>query len=79
MVRSAMSQVPPPPDGSRGPASSGSADPWSIVAYLLSGMLLFGGAGWLVDQWLDTTGFVLVGLLAGTALAVYLIYVRLTA
>jgi F0F1-type ATP synthase assembly protein I len=47
------------------------------VAYLLSGMLLFGGAGWLVDRWLDTTVFVLIGLLAGTALAVYLVYVRL--
>ena len=77
MVPTAMSQDAPPPGAPRGPAPSGPTDPWSIVAYLLSGMLLFGGAGWLVDRWLDTTVFVLIGLLAWTALAVYLVYVRL--
>jgi F0F1-type ATP synthase assembly protein I len=49
---------------------------WDIVAYLLSGMLLWGGAGWLLDWWLDVTFFLPVGLLFGTGLALYLVYVR---
>ncbi len=76
-----MSQPPPEPPGPDrgGRAPGGLGDPWSIVAYLLSGMLTWGGAGWLLDRWLGTSFLVLVGLLLGTALAIYLIYVRLAA
>jgi F0F1-type ATP synthase assembly protein I len=49
---------------------------WDIVAYLLSGMLLWGGAGWLLDHWLGLRVFLPVGLLFGTGLALYLVYVR---
>lgn len=49
---------------------------WDIVAYLLSGMLLWGGAGWLIDRWLGFRLFLPIGLLLGTGLALYLIYVR---
>lgn len=49
---------------------------WDIVAYLLSGMLLWGGAGWLLDRWLGITLFLPIGLLFGTGLALYLVYVR---
>ncbi|MEO8106640.1 MAG: AtpZ/AtpI family protein [Actinomycetes bacterium] len=49
---------------------------WDIVAYLLSGMLLWGGAGWLLDRWLDLQVFLPIGLLFGTGLALYLVYVR---
>ena len=63
-----------PPRGSR---HTGPVDPWTIVSYLLSGMLLWGGVGWLLDRWLETSVFVVLGLLGGTALAVYLVYVRL--
>lgn len=62
-----------PPAGSGRP---GSGDAWGIVAYLLSGTLSWGGAGWLLDRWLGTSVFVPVGLLAGMALAIYLVYVR---
>lgn len=62
-----------------GRAELGAGDPWSIPARLLSGMILGAGSGWLVDQWLGTTFAVLVGLLAGTALAIYVIYLRLAA
>ena len=43
------------------------ADPgaWDIVAYLLSGMLLWGGAGWLLDRWLGLDVFLPIGLLFG--------------
>jgi F0F1-type ATP synthase assembly protein I len=52
-------------------------DPWGIVGYLLAGMLIWGGAGWLADRWFGTEWLVLVGLMFGVALAFYVIYVRL--
>ena len=32
---------------------------WSIVGYLLSGLLIWGGIGWGLDQWLNTKYFLL--------------------
>jgi ATP synthase protein I len=49
---------------------------WSVPAYLLSGMGLYGGLGWLLDRWLGTGWIVLVGVLGGAALALYLIWLR---
>lgn len=47
-----------------------------VIAYLLAGPLLFGGLGFLVDRWLDITLFVVIGLLAGMALSMYVIWNR---
>ena len=55
--------------------SAADAGAWDIVAYLLSGMLLWGGAGWLLDRWLDVRVFLPIGLLFGTGLALYIVYV----
>ncbi len=50
---------------------------WTVVGILLSGMLTWGGIGWLVDQWLNT-GFLLpTGLILGSAAGFYLAYKRL--
>jgi len=49
---------------------------WSILSYLLSGMIVWGGAGWLLDRWLGTSFLVLVGLLVGTAASLYLVWLR---
>ncbi|UER54952.1 AtpZ/AtpI family protein [Kineosporiaceae bacterium SCSIO 59966] len=49
---------------------------WSVPAYLLSGMAGYGFLGWLLDRWLGTSWLVLVGVLVGTALAGYLIWLR---
>ena len=56
--------------------SAADAGAWDIVAYLLSGMLLWGGAGWLLDRWLDVRVFLPIGLLFGTGVALYIVYVR---
>jgi hypothetical protein len=64
----------PPERGSAHPRNSG--DPWSITAYLLSGMLIWGGAGWLLDRSLGTAFLLPGGLPGGAVLALYLIYVR---
>lgn len=51
-------------------------DAWTVLAHLLSGLLVWGGAGALLDRVLGT-GFALpVGLLVGMATALYLVYIR---
>lgn len=47
-----------------------------VIAYLLAGPLLFGGAGMALDHWLDLTFFVVIGLLAGMTLSMYVIWNR---
>lgn len=49
---------------------------WNVPAYLLAGMAGYAFTGWLLDRWLGTSFLVVVGLLAGTALAIYTIWVR---
>ena len=51
-------------------------DAYTVLAYLLSGLLLWGGLGVLLDRWLDTEFFVLIGLLVGGVGSVYLVYIR---
>lgn len=48
----------------------------SVTAYLISGPVVFGGAGWGLDHWLDTGFFIVIGLLAGMALSLYVIWLR---
>lgn len=50
---------------------------WSSVGYLLSGMLFYGGIGWLIDRWTGHSAlFLPIGLIAGIALALVLVFVR---
>ncbi|MBI3687653.1 MAG: AtpZ/AtpI family protein [Actinobacteria bacterium] len=57
-----------PPDG----ASQG----WAVLGTLIAGMAVWGGAGALLDRWLGTRAFLPIGVIAGTAAAVYLIVVK---
>jgi len=50
---------------------------WSIVGYLLSGLLFWGGVGWALDHWLKTHLFLLGGLLLGVSASIYLIWLRI--
>lgn len=51
---------------------------WSIVSYLLSGLLFWGGVGWLVDLWLGKDAvFLPIGLLLGIVAAMYLVVVKI--
>ena len=57
--------TPPPPDSGAGMAA---------VSYLIGGMLVWGGIGWLVDHWLGTKGIAMgIGAVLGAAAGVYLI------
>jgi predicted small integral membrane protein len=51
---------------------------WSIVSYLIGGMLLYGGIGWLVARWTHIEAFIGVGLVVGIALSLALIVWRFT-
>ena len=49
---------------------------WKAVAYLLTGPLIYGGIGYLLDRWLGTNWIVGVGIVGGMALSLYLIWFR---
>ena len=51
-------------------------DPWQAFSYLVSGVLIYGFLGWLVDRWVGTTIFVGVGIVTGAALGLYMTYAR---
>lgn len=46
---------------------------WAVTGTLLSGMAVWGGVGWLIDQWLDTRVFFPVGIILGVAVAIYVV------
>lgn len=53
---------------------------WVAVSHLIAGIALYTGLGWLLGRWLgnETIG-VAVGVLVGTAFALYLVFARLGA
>lgn len=56
----------------------GAGQGWTAVAYLVTGILVWGSVGWLVDRWLDTGGIgAAVGSVVGAAGGIYLIARRL--
>ncbi len=61
------------------PSASATANlAWSIISYLLSGMLVWGGLGWLADRWLGKESvFLPIGLLFGITAAMYLVVVKI--
>ena len=63
------------------PEGSGSDDvAWVSFSHLVAGIALYAGLGWLVGSWLgNRTLFVAVGVLIGTAFALYLVFARLGA
>ena len=53
-----------------------SNDAWAATSLLLSGVVVWGGAGYLVSLWLGSPLFTMAGLLLGTATALYGIWFR---
>ena len=60
---------PPPPREGTG---------WAVVSYLIGGMALYGGIGWLVGRWTDIPALFPIGMLLGLALALALTIFRFT-
>lgn len=60
----------------RSEASAGMDQGLRVLSYLISGVLLYGGLGWVGDHFLGT-GFLLpIGIVAGAAFGVYVIIRR---
>src|SRR3954471_19632869 len=50
-------------------------DPYSITGYLLAGMVLYGGLGWLIDRWAGTSNvYAPIGVIFGLAAGLYLTF-----
>ena len=69
-----MSENPPQGGSSKGPSEDNAF--WTIFGYMLSGLLIWGGIGWGLDNWLGTGYFLLAGLLLGMGSVLYLIWLR---
>ena len=56
-----------------------SDDPWAIFGRLISGILIYGGLGWLIGTWVNKVEmFVAAGVILGIALALYMTYKQLS-
>ncbi len=61
----------------RGELWRGSNLAWGVIGTMLSGILVWGGVGWLLDRWLGFEGlFLPVGMVLGVGVAIWLIYIR---
>src|SRR3954449_9054465 len=65
---------PRPAQPARG--GSGADTGWAIIGTMLSGMAVWGGAGWLLDWWLDIKVFLPVGIILGMAVSIYMVVVK---
>ncbi|MEW2355840.1 AtpZ/AtpI family protein [Spirillospora sp. NPDC029432] len=75
-----MSEEGHPPDPGSGDDDQDQRDfanaAWSIPSSIMSGMIVYGGIGWLLDRWWGTSAMLPIGILVGLALALYLVYHR---
>ena len=71
-----MAQQKPP---SAKPDEFPSGDPWLAFGYLVSGVLLYGLIGWLLDRWLGTSFLVAIGILVGAGFGIYMTIARFDA
>jgi F0F1-type ATP synthase assembly protein I len=55
---------------------SGADVGWGITGTMLSGIIVWGGAGLALDRWLGTNFLALVGLLLGLGVAIYIIVMK---
>lgn len=60
----------------RQPDDQPRGDPWMAFGYLVSGVLLYGAIGWLLDRWWDTRFMVAIGILIGAGLGTYQTWAR---
>ena len=57
------------------PADDGNAG-WTIFSYLIAGMLVYGGLGWLIGHWTRHPIIFPLGMLTGLALSTAVILYR---
>lgn len=61
----------------RGEAWRGANQAWDVIGLLLAGIIVWGGVGWLLDQWFGFNDlFLPIGMVLGVGIAIWLIYLR---
>ncbi len=78
IVEMQMSQD-PPPEAPKTPKNTGIAaegEAWTILSYLLSGLLFWTGIGALGDHLLGTHFLLPIGMFLGAGAALYLVYIK---
>jgi ATP synthase protein I len=53
-------------------------DGWRILSYMIGGMLLYGGIGWLVGHWTGLSFLFPIGMILGIGLSIVLIVFRVS-
>ncbi len=71
-----MSQQKPSSASDAEPSMSPQGDPWHAFGYLVSGVAIYGFAGWLLDRWWGTSFMVAIGILFGAGLGIYMTHLR---
>lgn len=56
--------------------TGGTGDGIQVISYVITGLLVYGGLGWLADWFFDTAFWFPIGLVVGAGLAMYLIIKR---
>ena len=51
---------------------------WRVMSYLIGGMALYGGIGWLIGRWTGIAVLFPIGMLFGLGLALTLVVLRFT-
>ena len=51
---------------------------WQILSYMLGGMILYGGIGWLIGHWTGISILFPLGMILGIGLSVAMIIFRFT-
>jgi ATP synthase protein I len=55
---------------------AGASAGWSILSYMITGMILYGGIGWLIGRWTHVAVLFPVGMLVGLGLALTMVILR---
>ena len=71
-----MSTAKPSPGVKKEPPTPSEGTGWSVVSYLIGGMLLYGGLGWLIGRWTHIEALTGVGIVVGIGLSLTLIIFR---
>ena len=58
------------------PPSGGVDQGWAVLSTMISGLVVFGGVGWLLDHWWDTRLMMPTGFVIGLALGIYAVVMR---
>lgn len=74
MGRSQYPPEPPPSEDKKKSPDMGGG--YTALAYLITGIGLYGGLGWLLDAWLGTKFLLPIGIILGAGLGIFLVVRR---